>query len=157
MSKTRMVFYGSLGALVSVLIWSFIGGCHTSSRPLPPTPPAEEPAPEEIVPPAPISQENLIEEGIIAADKPPVAPEPPPAPKEALAVAAAEEAPAPKAAPAVAAAAEAPAPTRVHTVVKGDTLWGISKQYGVTPKAIEEANKLADPGRLSIGQQLVIP
>ena len=143
MNKTRMVFYGSLGALVSVLIWSFIGGCHTSSRPLPPVPPAEEPAPEEIAPPAPVSQETLIEEGITAGDQPPVAAEPPPAPKEAPAAEAVE--------------APAPAPSRTHTVAKGDTLWGISKRYGVTTKAIEEANKLADPDRLSVGQQLVIP
>ena len=134
MSKSRMVFYGAMGSLVSVLIWSFIGGCHTSSAP--------DPAPQQLKPivrdeaPPPVPEKTLIEEGIIVGKK--LEPVVEPVKKEAAAV------------PATAA-------PRIHVVGQGDTLWGISRQYGVTVSAIEDANKLADPGRLKIGQQLVIP
>jgi len=140
MSKTRMVFYGALGALVSVMIWSFIGGCHTSPRPQPPAAPVEEEIVEEIVPPSEIGRETLVEEGIVTPDQPP-------------APAASTE----ETTPAEETETKEADPTRVHTVAKGDTLWGISRQYGVSLDEIAEANQLADPGRLSIGQQLVIP
>lgn len=101
-------------------------------------PPVEEAAYEEVAPPAPISKETLIEEEIIAEDKPAT-------PAESVTEAAA---PVPEAEP----------PTsRFHTVAKGDTLWGISRQYGVSLQSLEEANNLDDPGRLSVGQRLVIP
>lgn len=44
-----------------------------------------------------------------------------------------------------------------YTVESGDTLGKIAKEYGVTVKAIAEANDIKDPDRLSIGQVLVIP
>jgi len=138
MSKSRMIFYGALGSLVSVLIWSFIGGCHTSSPKAPAPPPAGEAAYEEIAPPAPISENTLVEEGIIPGDKPETPSEPVPAASAAV-------------------PETEPAASRFHTVAKGETLWGISRQYGVSLKSIEEANKLDDPDRLSVGQRLVIP
>lgn len=45
---------------------------------------------------------------------------------------------------------------RTHTVRKGDTLWAISKQHGVSVKAIKEANRLKGD-TIEIGQELVIP
>lgn len=44
----------------------------------------------------------------------------------------------------------------VHTVIKQDTLYNISKRYGVTVEAIKHANQL--PGsRIQLGQKLIIP
>ncbi len=45
----------------------------------------------------------------------------------------------------------------VYTVKSGDTLFTIAQQFGTTVRALQEANNLADPNRLSVGQQLVIP
>ncbi|MFA7256395.1 MAG: LysM domain-containing protein [Kiritimatiellales bacterium] len=44
-----------------------------------------------------------------------------------------------------------------HTVQPGETLYIISKAYGVSSKAIIDINKIPDPDRLSVGQKLVIP
>lgn len=46
---------------------------------------------------------------------------------------------------------------RTHTVVSGDTLYTIAIQYGTTITAISEANDLANPDDLDIGQVLIIP
>ena len=58
------------------------------------------------------------------------------------------------------AAAPAPvAPTAgavSHTVVSGDSLWGISRKYGTTIEAIQAANGLTDT-TIRTGQQLTIP
>jgi len=47
----------------------------------------------------------------------------------------------------------APAGSVFHTVVKGDTLYGLSKRYGTTVKAIQRLNKMTGT-TLSIGQVL---
>ena len=47
-------------------------------------------------------------------------------------------------------------PLRV-TVVAGDNLSGIAATYGVTISAIVEANDLANPNLLTVGQELLIP
>jgi len=44
-----------------------------------------------------------------------------------------------------------------HVVQAGETLYIISKAYGVSAKTIMDANKLQDAGKLSIGQKLFIP
>jgi len=44
---------------------------------------------------------------------------------------------------------------QLHTVKKGDTLYSLSKRYGVTVEQIKELNKLPD-NRLSINQKLKI-
>lgn len=44
-----------------------------------------------------------------------------------------------------------------HTVARGHTLDAIAHRYHVTAKAIIEANHLHDPGRLRVGQTLIIP
>lgn len=46
---------------------------------------------------------------------------------------------------------------RTHTVQGGETLGAIARIYGVTVLQIVQANNLADPNRLSVGQQLIIP
>jgi LysM repeat protein len=45
----------------------------------------------------------------------------------------------------------------IYTVKAGDSLSVIAAQFGVTVKALTDANNLVDPNRLSIGQKLTIP
>jgi peptidoglycan lytic transglycosylase D len=44
-----------------------------------------------------------------------------------------------------------------YRVRSGDTLWRISRRYGVGVERLAEANKLDDPGELRAGRVLVIP
>lgn len=44
-----------------------------------------------------------------------------------------------------------------YQVRQGDTLFRISRMFGVSVQALSEANGLADPGSLSVGQRLLIP
>lgn len=44
-----------------------------------------------------------------------------------------------------------------HTVSKGEGLYGIATQYGVSVAEIAEANNLIDPNQLHEGQRLLIP
>lgn len=46
--------------------------------------------------------------------------------------------------------------SRYHTVSRGDTLWGISRRYGVSVSAIKSANKLSSDV-VRTGQTLRIP
>lgn len=139
MNKPKMVLYAGLGSLISVLIWSFIGGCHNAPDKTNDSLPAESASLEEETPALAEIEETMIEEGIVeekteakvAVEKPPVD-EPP--------------------------VTELPSPeVRFHTVEKGDSLWAISRSCGVSLQAIQEANALDDPGSLSIGQKLRIP
>lgn len=43
-----------------------------------------------------------------------------------------------------------------HTVVKGDTLYGLSRKYGISVTAIQRANGLKNTN-LSLGKKLLIP
>lgn len=45
----------------------------------------------------------------------------------------------------------------IHVVDPGDSVYAIARQYGVTPESIVEANGLANPNQLAVGQALVIP
>jgi membrane-bound lytic murein transglycosylase D len=45
---------------------------------------------------------------------------------------------------------------RTHTVAVGETLYGISRQYGVTVETIRTLNQLGD-APISVGQLLQIP
>jgi peptidoglycan hydrolase CwlO-like protein len=44
-----------------------------------------------------------------------------------------------------------------HVIKPGETLYIISKAYGVSAKTITDVNKIQDPSRLSVGQKLFIP
>lgn len=44
-----------------------------------------------------------------------------------------------------------------HTVGPSETLWRISKTYGVDMRALMAANHLSDPKKIKNGQQLLIP
>jgi len=50
-----------------------------------------------------------------------------------------------------------PAAGTEHVVVKGDSFYTIGKKYGVTTKAMQEANPGVDSSRLKIGQKLKVP
>ena len=45
----------------------------------------------------------------------------------------------------------------IHTVQAGESLSILARRYGVTVDQIAAANGLADPNRIAVGQQLVIP
>ena len=77
--------------------------------------------------------------------------------------------PAPDAPPEPAAARPMPPTTRVavtttslpgsvtYTVQDGDTFFGIADKFGITPALLAGLNPLKDPGRLVVGQLLVVP
>ena len=44
-----------------------------------------------------------------------------------------------------------------HVVARGETLWGISRQYGVSLSALEAANPSVEPRRLRPGHLLLVP
>lgn len=51
----------------------------------------------------------------------------------------------------------APAPQTTHTVVRGDTLSGIAKQYGATLSAVFDANGLGAGSIIYPGQAIAVP
>ncbi len=59
--------------------------------------------------------------------------------------------------PGVTATPPATSEIKKHVVQSGETLGSIAVQYGVTVQSILEANQLANPDLLRVGQELVIP
>lgn len=47
--------------------------------------------------------------------------------------------------------------SNAHIVAKGETLWGISRSYGITVAALCEANGIKENSVLSIGKTLYVP
>lgn len=45
----------------------------------------------------------------------------------------------------------------IHTVKQGETLNSIARDYGVTTQAIIQANNIANPNRINLGTDLIIP
>jgi len=45
----------------------------------------------------------------------------------------------------------------IHIVKPGDSVWTLSRYFGVPSQAIVEGNRLIHPDRLVVGQTLVIP
>lgn len=58
--------------------------------------------------------------------------------------------------PEVSQPAYTPPQPKVHTVGRGDTLWGLSKQYGVPAASIKAANNLTRD-TIVLGAKLTIP
>lgn len=58
--------------------------------------------------------------------------------------------------PALAAAQQKSEP-QIHQVLPKETIYGISKQFGVEPARLMEANGIKDPTKLAVGMPLVIP
>jgi LysM repeat protein len=59
--------------------------------------------------------------------------------------------------PATAPGAKADAKTKIHVVQKGETIYAISRKYGVPADQLMKQNKLGPKDPLKPGQQLVIP
>ena len=64
--------------------------------------------------------------------------------------------------PAIPGALKAPLPAEPsgslsHTVQRGETLSGIARQHGTTVAAVAQANGIADPARIYVGQRISIP
>lgn len=51
----------------------------------------------------------------------------------------------------------APDGGQVYIVQRGDTLYTIGLQFGVTIAALQQANNLQNPNQLAVGQELIIP
>ena len=66
------------------------------------------------------------------------------------------EAAAPKPAAAAPAKVEKEPKTRVHAVQKGETIYGISRKYGITPDQLRKLNKLGPNDPIKPGQQLML-
>ena len=49
------------------------------------------------------------------------------------------------------------APANVHIVVKGESLEKIAKSHGTTAAELQKINRITDPKKLQIGQQLLLP
>lgn len=52
---------------------------------------------------------------------------------------------------------EVPAGITVHVVQRGENLFRIALQYGLTADVVAQANGINDPGRIMVGQRLIIP
>ena len=50
-----------------------------------------------------------------------------------------------------------PARPNVHIVVKGESLEKIAKTHGLTTPELQKFNRITDPKKLQIGQQLMLP
>lgn len=71
--------------------------------------------------------------------------------------AAASDTPAAEAAPTVPEELPTSAPTTTHVVQRGETLFSIARQYGVSVDAIVQANNITNPNRIHAGTPLLIP
>lgn len=50
-----------------------------------------------------------------------------------------------------------PGQQQVYRVQPGDTLYGIALRFGTTIAALQEVNRLPNPNRLNVGQEIIIP
>lgn len=46
---------------------------------------------------------------------------------------------------------------KYHVVEKGDSLWGISKRYGISIDTLLKGNSISSPRNLKVGQKILIP
>ena len=45
---------------------------------------------------------------------------------------------------------------KYHVVQKGDTLWGISRKYGVSVERLVKMNNIIDKNRIYVGQKILV-
>ena len=46
---------------------------------------------------------------------------------------------------------------KTYLVVKGDSIWGLSKKFGVSEESLMSINGISDPTKLRLGVTLKIP
>ena len=46
---------------------------------------------------------------------------------------------------------------RTYTIVRGDTLWSISRRFGVSLSELRQVNDIKNPARIKPGQRIKIP
>ena len=51
----------------------------------------------------------------------------------------------------------APVAQRTHTVRRGDTIYGLSRKYGVNQNTLMRVNGIRDPSKMRLGMKLKIP
>ena len=130
-ARVKKAFFFALSASVlTLLIALIVQGCKREQPQIPPEPLAPEPTFDTNY--TPVVDTNL----------------PPPAVDTNIAPPIVDTAPPPQ---------PIPAATTEHTIAKGEYLSTIAKKYGVSLKAILEANPGVDPKRLQIGKKLNIP
>lgn len=66
-------------------------------------------------------------------------------------------APAPKAEPTKSTTKVASSSSKSHTMGKGDTLYSLSRKYGISVTALQKANNITNPNAIREGTKLVIP
>jgi len=146
MKKIRMIACVCVGSIITVLIWHFICGCQSTTCSDQKTLPCPTPLP------APETREAMIEEGIIEEDSNLAIP-------QRLTVSPSRVVPDPvpeKKPPPEPARPVSPEKT-TYEIKKGDTLWSISRRFNISVGKLQEANGIADAGKISVGQKLVIP
>ena len=108
----------------------------------------------DTAPPEPVAPLVPVEQTPPAPAQPEVAkvvtPEPAPAPVQVT-----QTPPQPKPEPKP--EAKPAAGARSHTMTKGDTLYSLSRKYGVSVSAIQKANNITNPNAIRQGAKLVIP
>jgi LysM repeat protein len=139
-------------AAVFVVIFA-TPGCRSTGRPKP-TP--EATAPTSVSPVVDtLSPVAVAGESIVATDSPPTSVSPvtaTPAPSDAMIRFTPTR-------PSLAPLVEPPPVVTVatHTVAKGDSLWSISRKYGISLDELAAANQLAKTASLRLGQSLTVP
>jgi LysM repeat protein len=129
-SQVRIIVFSILAIHLVLLGALLIQGC----RP-------ETPAPKSDLPPPPTNITDAAA-ALLPANLPP----PPPLPTNLPPVVAPTNT-----------AELAPAGPTEYAIQKGDTFAILAKKYGVSVKAIQQANPGVDPTRLKIGQKITIP
>lgn len=113
-------------------------------------PPAPAPAPAIDAPPAPAPMVPVVN-STPAAETPKPKPVAPPSQTVAK-----PTPPAPKA-PVTKPVVKAPSSAKAHTMGKGDTLYSLSRKFGVSVTALQKANNITNPNTIREGTKLVIP
>ena len=149
--KSKLLVICSSVALLHLLVGGmlFFGGCATVEEdPLPPgayIPDAEKNAPSTA--PATTQAEPVGPSTVyVPMDTQPVTPPPQPPKKTETKTTVTVPVPPP-----------VPDTQKNHVIQKGDTFWGLSRQYGVSMDEIAAANKDLNPAKLRVGQKVVIP
>lgn len=139
-SRTRLRFavFAALGVSLLVIVPLLVQGCKRQEEPLPLIADTNMPVAEELtnLPPSDLTQTNLY--------LPPLAP---------LGTNVMTPVVAPPGVETVAPAAG----TTEYTVAKGDSFYTIGRKFGVSIKAMQDANPGVDSTRLKIGQKLNVP